>query len=279
MGKQRVGAIAGPGGDRYTPSSGIWQPVWIEPVPPEHILALRTHANLTHLHLLVNASTHRAAFTVTVDGTGVAARGVAGVPIAVAIPDPRYWSPSDPHLYEFGVTLQSPSASNDSVRSYFGMRTIALGSDGQSATTRPLLNGNFTFAAGWLDQSWWPDGQYTAPTDEGLRSDLLAAKTLGFNTVRLHQKVNSERWYYWADKLGVMILQDAVQHFGSHPSLRLFANDLLLMISDRSSHASIVQWNIFNEGDCVKTFMADDPRTPVAIADQQVRVAVVIPIA
>ena len=194
MGKQRVGAIAGPSGDRYTPSSGIWQTVWIEPVPPQHILALRTHANLTHLHLLVNASTHRAAFTVTVDGTGVAARGVAGVPLAVAIPDPRYWSPSDPHLYEFGVTLQSPSASNDSVRSYFGMRTIALGSDGRSATTRPLLNGNFTFAAGWLDQSWWPDGQYTAPTDEGLRSDILAAKSLGNNMVRLHQKVNSERW-------------------------------------------------------------------------------------
>ena len=266
MGKQRVGSIAAPGGDRYTPTSGIWQSVWIEPVAAQHILQLRTDANLTHLHLLVNATRGSAAFFVIVEGANTTARGVSGALLAVAIPAPRrLWSPEHPNLYNITVTL----ASGDSVRSYFGMRTFGLGSvRGSGVTvTRPLLNGNFTYAAGWLDQSWWPDGQYVAPTDEGLRSDLLAAKSFGFNMVRLHQKVNPERWYYWADRLGVMVFQDAVQHFGDRPSLEHFTNDLTRMISERYSHCSIVQWNIFNEGDCVKAFLQSNPQTPSNLVD------------
>jgi sucrose-6-phosphate hydrolase SacC (GH32 family) len=169
MGKQRVGSIAGPSGDRYTPTSGIWQTCWLEPVPTEHILALRSRADLTHFHLLVNTSTPGAAFTVAVDlsphshvnGTSVEAYGVAGQLLSVAIPAPRrLWSTAAPNLYNFTVTLTSSRSSvQDSVRGYFGMRTFRLGTVNGSATRRPLLNGNYTFAAGWLDQSWWPDGQ------------------------------------------------------------------------------------------------------------------------
>ena len=137
----------------------------IEPVPSEHILGIQSSADLTHLHLLVNASSLGAPFTVAVDGTNVEATGLAGTALSVAIPAPRHiWSPVEPDLYNFTVTLASAGGgSADSVRSYFGMRTFSLGTvDGtnnKTTATRPLLNGKYHFAAGWLDQSWWPDGQ------------------------------------------------------------------------------------------------------------------------
>jgi len=119
---------------------------------------------------------------------------------------------------------------------------------------RLMLNKEPIFAAGWLDQSWWPDGQYTAPTDAALASDLVAVKTFGMNMVRLHQKINSERWYYAADTNGVLVFQDAVQHFGGNPSQDLFKQDWKAAILGRGNHPSIVQWEIFNEGDCVRHF-------------------------
>eukprot|EP01047_Picozoa_sp_COSAG01_P028567 COSAG01_NODE_1924_length_8886_cov_6.780699_5_plen_473_part_00 len=122
QGKQRVRSITSPGGDHYTPSSGIWQTVWLESVPAQHIVSLKTRADLSHLHLLVNAS-DAADFTVAVTGTRVQASGTAGTPLSVAIPAPQHWSPAQPDLYEFTVTL----ASGDSVGSYFGMRTFTLG--------------------------------------------------------------------------------------------------------------------------------------------------------
>jgi hypothetical protein len=118
------------------------------------------------------------------------------------------------------------------------------------------LNGDPLFLAGWLDQSWWPDGQYTAPTDEALAFDLKVVKTFGLNMVRLHQKVNSERWYYYADKLGIVIFQDMIQKYGgaTQATVPLFLADLKAMIEGRYNHPSIVQWDAFNEGDCVSQF-------------------------
>ncbi len=95
------------------------------------------------------------------------------------------------------------------------MRTVALGSDG-AGTKLLFLNGKPLFVSGWLDQSWWPDGQYTAPTDEALAFDITALATFGMNMVRLHQKINPDRWYFHADQAGVVVLQDAVQHFNYH---------------------------------------------------------------
>lgn len=138
--------------------------------------------------------------------------------------------------------------------SYFGMRTFELG-DGPKGK-RPLLNNNFTFMAGFLDQSWWPDGQYTAPTDDALAYDIQAVPMFGLNMIRLHQKVNPERWYYHADKIGVCIFQDMVQKYGgaTNDTIPLFVNDLKAMISGRKNHPCIVQIETFNEGDCVKVF-------------------------
>jgi len=130
---------------------------------------------------------------------------------------------------------------------------------------RPVLNGKFLFLAGWLDQSFWPDGQYTAPTDDALAFDLKAVKMFGLNVVRLHQKVNSERWYYYADRLGIVILQDMIQKYGgaTQATVNPFLQDLKAMITGLYNHPSIVQWTVFNEGDCVGSF---DVRSTVKFA-------------
>lgn len=122
--------------------------------------------------------------------------------------------------------------------------------------TKPLLNGKYTFMAGFLDQSWWPDGQYTAPSDEALEYDLVATKMFGLNMIRLHQKVNPERWYYHADRHGLVVFQDMIQKYGhaSVDTIPLFVEDLKAMIAGRGNHPSIVQWTTFNEGDCWRVF-------------------------
>ena len=125
--------------------------------------------------------------------------------------------------------------------------------------TRPLLNGRFTFAAGVLDQSWWPDGQYTAPTDDALAYDVQMLSMFGLNMIRLHQKVNPERWYYHTDKAGVLIFQDMPQKLASRGSARAetipyFIADLRAMIKGRRNHPSVVQWTMFNEDDCIWAF-------------------------
>ena len=134
-----------------------------------------------------------------------------------------------------------------------------------SEMPRPALNGEPIFAAGWLDQSYWPDGILTAPTDAALAFDITAIKTFGLNMVRLHQKVNSERWYRAADVAGVLVYQDAVQKYGhaSDATIPLFEADLVAMIHGRGNHPSIVQWETFNEGDCWRVFKTP----PHAVAD------------
>ena len=111
-------------------------------------------------------------------------------------------------LYDLSVSLKSGGTTVDEVSSYFGMRKIALGKDDQGVTPRMLLNGKFVFQVGPLDQGFWPDGIYTAPTDEALRYDIETIKKLGFNMPRKHVKVEPDRWYYWCDKLGLLVWQD-----------------------------------------------------------------------
>jgi len=170
--------------------------------------------------------------------------------VTLPIPSAYAWSPASPYLYDLRVSLEG----GDTVISYFGLRTFALG-DGPSGK-RPFLNGNFTFLAGFLDQSWWPDGQYTAPTDEALQYDVAAVPMFGLNMIRLHQKVNPERWYYHADRLGVLVLQDMVQKYGgaSAETIPHFVRDFALMVKGRRNHPSIVQFTTFNEADCWRVF-------------------------
>ena len=265
-GKARVGAITNPGGDTYTPASGIWQSVWIEEVPSAFISKLQLGANMTQLtaSATVEGAPSAATLTYEVRDRGVTVTtgtALAGATLRLSIPTPKLWSPESPVLYDLFVSCD---VCNETVLSYFGMRTFRVG-PGPSAVPRPLLNGKFVFLGGWLDQSYWPDGIYTAPTDAALAFDLTAVLAMGLNTVRLHQKVNPERWYYHADRLGILVLQDAVQKYGraSEATIPYFETDLVRMILDRGNHPSIVQWETFNEIDCWYVFK--DP--PNAVAD------------
>jgi beta-galactosidase/beta-glucuronidase len=244
-GKQRISARYNPGGDTYTPNSGIWQTVWMESVPDTYIEGLKINADMKQLTITVNTNVpDGSAVTVQVkDGAAVVATSTsckANLPCVVAVPSPKLWSPESPFLYNMTVT-----AGDDSVDGYFGMREVKLGKDAGGAT-RPMINGKFRFLAGFLDQSWWPDGQYLAPGDEALASDVVVLKTWGMNMIRLHQKVNPQRWYYAADKAGIVILQDMVQHYGDGAvrqgglpaEARYYWSDLKVCLTDTSSLAT-----------------------------------------
>lgn len=253
-GKQVISKISDPSGDTYTPSSGIWQTVWVENVPAVYIDELFINqASTTDLEVsasILGGQVASVTFEVIEGGKTIATgSGAPGTAVTITIPNAQLWSTTSPHLYDLRI-----SAGKDSVLSYFGLRTFALG-DGP-AGKRPLLNGQFTFLAGFLDQSFWSDGLYTAPTDEALAYDIQTVPRFGLNFIRLHEKVNAERWYYHADTLGVVVFQDMVQKMGGATKelIPLFIGDLKAMIHGRKNHPSIVQWTTFNEKDCWEIF-------------------------
>ena len=215
LGKQRLR----PGGIFYTAATGIWQSVWLEPVPGQHITDLKitpdVDAKTVHLTVTVDAgmANNVNLEAVATDGARTVAKAVGSGDFQLSIPRPHLWTPDDPHLYGLRVSLRGPNKPIDTVNSYFGMRKISLGKDAQGRT-RIFLNNKFVFQVGALDQGYWPDGIYTAPTDEALRYDIQAAKRFGFNLLRKHAKVEPDRWYYWADKLGMLVWQDMPQAFG-----------------------------------------------------------------
>jgi hypothetical protein len=232
----------------YTEVTGIWQTVWLETVPAWHVTGLRLDPDLESGRVNVSVASdgrpNQGRVTMTVlDGARVLATA-AGPTAAIAIPSPHRWSPSDPFLYGLRVTLES----GDEVESYFGMRSIALHAD-SSGVQRLFLNGQPLFQFGLLDQGWWPDGLYTAPTDEALASDIVRTKELGFNVIRKHVKVEPERWYYHADRLGMLVWQDMPSGDNKTPEAQAqFARELQAMIDARRNHPSIVMWVPFNEG-------------------------------
>jgi len=242
-----------PKGIMYTPTSGIWQTVWLEPVAETHIESLHLTPDLDGacLHLTVDG-------TGTVDvvasdaGKQVAkVSGKAGSELNLAINNPKLWSPDSPHLYDLSISLKSGDKTVDTVTSYFGMRKIALGKD-ENGVTRLMLNNKFIFQVGPLDQGFWPDGIYTAPTDEALRFDVTEMKRLGFNMVRKHIKVEPDRWYTWCDKLGLMVWQDmpSVNSYAAKPQPTdkpQFKTELERMVENHANHPAIIMWVLFNE--------------------------------
>jgi len=257
VGKQRIREVTPQpgGGIFYTAASGIWQTVWLEPTAPAHIARLDMVPNLADSTLRVTvrgAGTdgHRARVTVSAGGTTVGtATGPVGSAFAVPVRNPRLWSPEDPFLYDVKAELLSGTSVVDSVGSYAGMRSVAVAEvDG---VRRIVLNGEFVFQSGTLDQGYWPDGIYTAPTDEALRFDLQKHKDLGFNMVRKHIKVEPQRWFHWADRLGLLVWQDM-------PSMDLRTPDTAAraqweaeydrIIDQHRSSPSLVMWVNQNEG-------------------------------
>ena len=242
----------------YTSCTGIWQTVWLEPVPQTSVADLKLVPDIdnSRLNVTVTLAGPTAGMTVTAvakDGATVVGT-VTGAPNAVlqlSVPTPKLWSPSSPFLYNLEVTVSNGATQLDSVGSYFGMRKISLGTSG--GFVKMLLNNQFTFQYGPLDQGFWPDGIYTAPTDDALKSDIEQAKILGCNMIRKHLKVESARWYYWADKLGMLVWQDmpSCNSYNSTPQTidtTQFKAELTRMVDSRRNHPSIISWVIFNEG-------------------------------
>ena len=256
-GKQNAGAFDNPRFIFYTAASGIWQTVWLEKVPANHISSLRIDPDIDQgtVSVTVNAAAGTAAVTVTNGGKTVSgAQGKAGEAIVLNVWDAKLWSPESPFLYDLEVTL-----GDDTVKSYFGMRKISIGKD-EKGRLRPMLNNKPVFMSGPLDQGYWPEGIYTAPTDEALKFDLEMTKKFGFNSTRKHVKVEPARWYYWADKLGLLVwqdmpsgsagkdargFQDGVPRSGG--AAEQFEHELRAMVEQHHNHPSVVMWVIFNE--------------------------------
>jgi hypothetical protein len=246
MGKQRLD----PSGIWYTPSSGIWQTVWMEPVARDHVDSLELTPDTDASTLTVEPRGVRDGVRITATAYAghrkvATATGRTGSPLTLRITNPRLWSPDDPFLYDLKVTVGS-----DRVGSYFGMRSIAV--EKVNGVPRTVLNGEPVFMMATLDQGFWPDGLHTAPTDEALASDLKLHKRLGFNSVRKHIKVEPDRWFYWADRLGLLVWQDMpAMNAGTSPSAAAraqYEHEMKEMIDEHISSPSVVMWVTFNEG-------------------------------
>jgi hypothetical protein len=242
-----------PQGIMYTPSSGIWQTVWLESVPRTYIdhLVLTPDVDAGQLKIEVAVSGDPAEYTLEATALSgkkvVATQGFQGTS-ALSIPKARLWSPNDPYLYDLQVRLLKDGKAIDSVKSYFGMRKIEVKKD-DKGVERIFLNNVYTYNLGTLDQGFWPGGLYTAPTDEALKFDIQAIKAMGFNTIRKHIKVEPERWYYHCDTLGMLVWQDMVNPGSDTPEGRHeFEAEAAATVAQLHNHPSITTWVLFNEG-------------------------------
>ena len=262
--------IANPHGIWYTPVTGIWQTVWLEPVATQYITNLKTTPDIDNNSVKVEvAANTTSADKVEVkvfDGKNLVAKGAAlnGVPVELTMPaNAKLWSPDSPFLYNMEVTLYKDGKAIDQVKSYTAMRKYSI-RKGQNGITRLQLNNKDYFQFGPLDQGWWPDGLYTAPTDEALVYDLKKTKDFGYNMVRKHVKVEPARWYTHCDQLGLIVWQDmpnggpspqwqARNYFNGTEVIRSAASEANYrkewkeIIDCLYSYPSIAVWVPFNE--------------------------------
>jgi beta-galactosidase/beta-glucuronidase len=266
--------VLAPRGIWYTPVTGIWQTVWLEPVPATHVrsLSIVPDVDRSAIHVSVHGSNEAHVRLRARDGHEIVgeAQGRTGRPIPVPIADPKLWSPDSPHLYDLEVELLEDGRTVDRVGSYAGLRQIEVRKD-DAGVNRLFLNGQPLFQFGPLDQGWWPDGLYTAPTDAALKHDVEMTRAFGFNMSRKHVKVEPARWYYWCDRLGLLVWQDRpsgndsgrkdanrlgwVRHgtvegpelVRPAESAQQYHHELEQLIRDFGNHPSIVVWVPFNE--------------------------------
>jgi len=248
-----------PGGIMYTSSSGIWQSAWLEPVDASGASSLQIIPDVdnSRLRLTVNTyATSGVSYMATISSNGVPINSVTGYPqteLDISLPTPSLWSPENPFLYDLQVSVIRNGVTIDSVTSYFGMRKISVVA--VNGTPEMFLNNKPYFEMGPLDQGFWPDGIYTAPTDAALEYDLQQEKALGFNMIRKHIKVERQRWYYWADKLGLLVWQDmpSCNSYTGNPSPPAvdplqFITELSALVTNHWNSPAIIMWDIFNEG-------------------------------
>ena len=198
----------------YTPVTGIWQTVWLEPVSANHIMAIKSIPCIESSSLNITVSTSNCNMSDIIEvkvldkGQVVAmAKGLSGKELRLSVNSPTLWDTNNPYLYDMKVTITSSGKVIDEVKSYTAFRKISAKRDA-NGIMRMQLNNKDLFQFGPLDQGWWPDGLYTAPTDEALLYDIKKTKDFGFNMIRKHVKVEPARWYYHCDKEGILVWQD-----------------------------------------------------------------------
>ena len=267
-----------PEGIWYTPTSGIWQTVWLEPVQRIFIekFSIATDASNGAIEVDVKLGgdipNNLAVGAMALGPTAPldSETALPGEKLKLLVRNPELWSPEKPKLYRLRIQLYKTKPGDttsevlfddegmDQVESYFAFRTISLGKD-EKGRTKIFLNGKPYFLVGPLDQGYWPDGLYTAPSDAALKYDLEITKKLGFNFVRKHVKVEPERWYYHCDKMGLLVFQDMPSGDkyigGNDPDITRttesganFRNELQALIEGKKNHPCIVGWVPYNEG-------------------------------
>ncbi len=259
----------------YTAVSGIWQTVWLEPVSKNSIENVKITPDLDNSKFKVEvASTEKATFKVDIleqNKVIASAEAKTGEVVAIEVKNPKLWSPDSPFLYDVNVSLLEEGKVIDAVKSYTAMRKIGkkvfMGKDKRREKQVITLNGKPIYNFGPLDQGWWPDGLYTAPSDEALKFDIIKTKEWGFNMIRKHIKVEPARWYYHCDKLGILVWQDMPcgsdlnihrtwtpgQYIAKEPegmskkAYKNFMKELKEMVDMLWSSPSVVVWVPFNE--------------------------------
>lgn len=255
-----------PRGIWYTSVTGIWRTVWLEPVNSAHIESIKVFPDIEaqSVRLAVSGVGELEGLSVeaeVLEGGLPKAKTSAetGRDLRLVLENPVLWSPDEPFLYDLKLRVVDRQGNViDDVQGYFGMRKISIEKD-DKGVNRLMLNNDVLFQFGPLDQGWWPDGLYTAPTDEALRYDLEVTKQLGFNMLRKHVKVEPRRFYYWCDRLGILVWQDmpsgdrfigreAADIERTEESALQFRKELKRMIDTLFNHPSIIMWVAFNEG-------------------------------
>tara|TARA_B100001173_G_scaffold43461_1_gene34217 strand:+ start:4653 stop:6470 length:1818 start_codon:yes stop_codon:yes gene_type:complete len=264
--------IKNPKGIWYTPVSGIWQTVWLEPVNYKHITNIHTTTDIDDSSVLIKLFSSYdfkddlIEFVLKEDEK-VLHKTIkkADLETKISFENPKLWSPESPFLYDLEIKLISKGKIIDHIETYFGMRKISIKKD-VNGTRRMMLNNKEYFQFGTLDQGWWPDGLYTAPSDEALKFDIFKTKEFGFNMIRKHVKVEPARWYFHADKIGMLVWQDmpngekierpkwqrnnffnGQEFIPSFESEMNFKNEWNEIIDFLYSNPSIVCWVPFNE--------------------------------
>ncbi|AKP53348.1 glycoside hydrolase family 2 protein [Cyclobacterium amurskyense] len=256
----------------YTPVTGIWQTVWLEAVPNQYIYSIRNTPDLDNKQITVHAEVmnpepgQMVSVSLMANGELLAEEKVpAGKDATFTISNPNIWGPENPFLYDIEARLLEGRKLVDAVKSYTAMRKISMLPD-ENGNQRLLLNDKFLFQYGPLDQGWWPDGLYTAPTEEALVFDIDKTKDMGFNMIRKHVKVEPARWYYHCDKIGMLVWQDMPSgdmgnRWESRPgvlgkgteknrtpeSIAIFKKEWKAIMDANYNFPSIVVWVPFNE--------------------------------
>ena len=280
-----------PNGIWYTPVTGIWQTVWLEAVPQTYISSINPTPDIDKsvIRIATKIENPQPGDQIVISAwkgaEKIAEQTVApGTEVSLSIPNAELWSPSKPFLYDLKVAVLQKNKKTDEVSSYFAMRKISVAAD-NNGIQRMLLNNEFVFQYGPLDQGWWPDGLYTAPTDEALKFDIEQTKVMGFNMIRKHVKVEPARWYNHCDRLGILVWQDMPSgdlgnRWESRPGIygnasdkdrtaeseAIYRNEWRAIMEKLYPFPSIVVWVPFNEGwgqfktkDIVQVTQQQDP--------------------